>query len=562
MTFSNFKYTRPDYDKIKTEYQKAIDVLNSDANLDEVLKTIRELNKFVDDIDSDFSICQIRYTLNTTDEFYEKENEYCDELGPKLGEVADEYNHALIKSKYLNELKKEFGSLLFDKIQMRIEAFDPVIVPLLIEEGKKVSEYQKIIANIEIEYNGQKLTIPQAGKFMESKDRKVRKEVCDLMWDGYKKVSDKVEKIYDDLVHLRNDMAIKLGYKNFIELGYKNLGRIGYNALDVKKYRDEIYKDIVPLATEILEKQRARLGLDTLYNYDRALFYKNGTVEPHGTTKEKLDKALKMYELMSNETGSFARFMVDHELLDLDSRKGKANGGYCTFISRYKAPFIFANFNNTLDDIGTLTHEFGHAFQVYQTRDFEIDEYRWPTLEACEIHSMSMEFFTWPYMNLFFDDPLKYQYQHLSESILFLPYGAAVDEFQHIIYENPNLTPCERKEVWRDLERKYEPALHYDNEFLNEGSYWIRQSHIFTSPFYYIDYTLAQNCAHQFFVKMLDNYDKAFSDYIRLCKLGGSKPFLELVKDAGLVNPFTPGSLKDVSKKLKEWLDSKDDQKL
>lgn len=562
MKFKDYEYKRPEFEDIKSKFDKVNSVLKSDASFDEVLKAIHTFNEERKVIDTMGTLASIRNSINTQDEFYEKEEEYWDELGPKIQELFNEYNKNLLASPHLDKLKKEFGDLLFKQIELEMRTFDPKIVPLLIEEGKKTTEYQKLMASIEIEYKGEKLNIPQAGKYLESSDRLERKTVNDLIWNATEKVIDKIDHIYDDLVHIRDKMAKELGFKNYVELGYMRLGRVDYNAEDVRKYRDEVLHDIVPLAEKIVKKQAKRIGIDDLYSYDLNVFYKDGNCVPLGSTQEKLEKTLKMYQEMNPEIGKFAKYMVDHELVDLDSKKGKAGGGYCTFIPLYKSPFVFANFNGTIGDVGTLTHEFGHAFQVYCTRDFEVQEYHWPTLEACEIHSMSMEFFTYPWMNLFFDDVLKYKYQHLSESITFLPYGVSVDEFQEKVYENPDMTIEERKALWRSIEQKYEPYKKYDNEFLNKGNRWVRQSHIFSTAFYYIDYTLAQNCAHQFFVRSLENYDEALKDYINLCKLGGSKSFLELVKAAKLVNPFTKGSLKKVSTKLDEWLDAIDDSKL
>jgi M3 family oligoendopeptidase len=271
-----------------------------------------------------------------------------------------------------------------------------------------------------------------------------------------------------------------------------------------------------------------------------------------------------MYSELSPETKEFFDFMIENQLMDLISKKGKAGGGYCTYISKYKAPFIFSNFNGTSGDVDVLTHEAGHAFQVYSSRNYETPEYNFPTYEACEIHSMSMEFFTYPWMNLFFEEEVdKYKYFHLSEALLFIPYGVTVDEFQHFVYENPNATPRERKSAWRAIERKYLPHRNYEaNEYLEKGGWWHQQGHIFETPFYYIDYTLAQICAFQFFKKATENREKAWSDYLRLCKAGGSASFLELVKLANLVSPFENGCIASVIDHIEAYLNNIDDTKL
>lgn len=271
-----------------------------------------------------------------------------------------------------------------------------------------------------------------------------------------------------------------------------------------------------------------------------------------------------MYDELSKETGEFFRYMNENNLMDLVAKKGKAGGGYCTYIENYKSPYIFSNFNGTSGDIDVLTHEAGHAFQVYSSRHFEIPEYNWPTYEACEIHSMSMEFFTWPWMELFFkEDTDKYKFSHLSSGLLFLPYGVSVDEFQHWVYENPEATPAERNQQWRAIERKYLPHKDYDgNAYLEAGGFWQRQGHIYNSPFYYIDYTLAQICAFQFWKRSRENQEEAWNDYARLCKLGGSMPFTELVREANLISPFEEGCVESVIGEIETWLDSVDDSKL
>ncbi|NLV75883.1 MAG: M3 family oligoendopeptidase, partial [Tissierellia bacterium] len=306
-----------------------------------------------------------------------------------------------------------------------------------------------------------------------------------------------------------------------------------------------------------------RLGLDELKYYDEPLEYLTGNAKPKGDSKWILENGKKMYKELSKETHEFFTFMVERELLDLVSKKGKMSGGYCTYISDYESPFIFSNFNGTSGDVDVLTHEAGHAFQVYMSRNLKVPEYSFPTMEAAEIHSMSMEFITWPWMGLFFEEEVdKYKFSHLAGAVSFIPYGVTVDEFQHFVYENPQASPEERKSKWREIEKKYLPFRDYeDNDLLNRGGYWFRQGHIFSTPFYYIDYTLAQVCAFQFWIKTRDNREKAWEDYLRLCKAGGSKSFLELVELADLKNPFADGTIKEVIKPIKEWLNSVDDSK-
>ena len=278
---------------------------------------------------------------------------------------------------------------------------------------------------------------------------------------------------------------------------------------------------------------------------------------PHGEPEWILEQGVRMYDELSPETKEFFDMMVEKDLLDLVNKDGKQGGGYCTYINDYKVPFIFSNFNGTSGDIDVLTHEVGHAFQVYKSRHIEIPELAFPTYESCEIHSMSMEFFCWPWMDLFFkEDVDKYKYSHLAGAITFIPYGVLVDEYQHFVYDNPTATKEERKAEWRRLEKQYLPHKDYEGcDFLERGGWWHQQGHVFGNPFYYIDYTLAQICALQFWKRMNNNDEKAWTDYLALCDVGGSKSFVELVKVGNLKSPFEDGCVGSVIADIKAWLD-------
>ncbi|MDD2338376.1 MAG: M3 family oligoendopeptidase, partial [Geobacteraceae bacterium] len=368
-------------------------------------------------------------------------------------------------------------------------------------------------------------------------------------------------RLYDELVKIRTVIARKLGFETFTPLGYARMNRTDYAADMVAGYRDQVLRAVVPVSQRLRARQARRLGLPALKYYDEPLEFLSGNAKPKGSPDWMVNNARQMYQEMSPETGEFFQFMQDGSLMDLVARPGKAPGGYCTFIPDLKAPFIFSNFNGTSDDVDVLTHEAGHAFQVYQSRNNALSEYVWPTLEACEIHSMSMEFLAWPWMDRFFEEETgKYRFAHLSGALLFIPYGVTVDEFQHWVYEHPEASPQERKATWRAIERKYLPHRDYeDNAFLESGAFWFRQGHIFGSPFYYIDYTLAQISAFEFWGKAQQNRTSAWKDYLRLCQAGGSLSYLGLLKLAGLCNPFEEGSIETIMGPVSAWLDSVDD---
>jgi M3 family oligoendopeptidase len=527
-------------------------------------KAVDEFNKINNTVATMETLANIRNSINSNDKFYDEEQEYFNEQGPVFNEVVNDFKKSLFESKFRPELEEKYGKYLFDKIEVSLKTFKPEIIEDQVQENKLVTKYSKLIASAKIEFQGEVYNLPQMSPFSQSLDRNIREQAQLAVSKFFGDNEAEFDSIYDELVKVRHQMAVKLGYENYIDLGYDRLGRTDYNSEMVKTYRDQVYKDIVPLSQNLISRQGRRLGISDLKYYDLSLKFLTGNAKPDGDKNYLVNAAKNMYEEMSKETGEFINFMLEHNLLDLEAKPGKHSGGYCTFITDYKSPFIFANFNGTSGDVDVLTHEAGHAFQVYQSRNFEIADYMWPTYEACEIHSMSMEFFAWPWMKNFFGkDELKYKYSHLSEALIFIPYGVSVDEFQHFVYGNPNATPNERKAKWREIEKKYLPHKNYEgNDVLERGCYWFRQGHIFQAPFYYIDYTLAQVLAFQYFIKSRENYKEAWAGYVALCKLGGSKPFLELVEAAGLDNPFKEGSLTKAVNKIDDILDSFDDRSL
>ena len=564
MKFNEYKYEHLDLEKIKKEFSELIKSFEKAENVEGQVNAFDEIIKLRNHIETMQTLVSVRHSIDTNDEFYDKENEYMDEISPILFGFTNDFYKALVNSKFKDELIQKYGKFLFDLAENTLKTFSPEIIPDAQEENRLSSKYSKLIASAKIDFDGKELNLSQMVPYTQSKDRNIRFEAAKKVAQFFAENQDEFDNIYDSLVKVRTRMAQKMGYKNFVEFGYKQLSRLEYDAKMVEDYRKQVLENIVPLHTELRERQGKRLGVDKLKFYDEAIKFNSGNADPHGSPEWILNNGKTMYKELSKETDEFFTFMTENNLLDLLSKKGKMSGGYCTYIPEHKAPFIFANFNGTSHDIDVLTHEAGHAFQVYQSRGFEVPEYLWPSYEACEIHSMSMEFLTWPWMDLFFEnDTDKYKFIHLSEALLFIPYGVTVDEFQHWVYENPEATPKERREKWIEIEKKYLPTRDYGEvEELKNGIFWFRQGHIFSSPFYYIDYTLAQVCAFQFWIKSRENREKAWQDYLNLCKLGGSKPFFELMKSANLKNPFEEGTLAFVIPKIKEYLDNVDDMNL
>ncbi len=563
MKFQDYVYQRPDVDAIKQKYVAFTEAFKAAKDANKQAEIIKQVFGLIDEVDTMYQLVSIRYSLNTQDDFYEAEMNFMDEVSPELQNYVNEFNKLVYASPFKPELVKVFGQHYFNQLEVSLQSFDEKIIPLLQEENKLNSKYSKVVASAQIEFDGGVYNLSQMSPFTQSKDRETRHRAQLKISEFFESKEAELDDIYDQLVSVRNQAAQALGYANFVELGYKRLGRTDYGSKEVKAYREQIKRDVVPFVEKLVARKAKRLGIQDLKSYDTISFL-SGNPTPKGDLDWQVAQATTMYKALSKETDEFFTFMKDSGLLELDSKKGKAGGGYCTFIPGYKAPFIFANFNGTSHDVDVLTHEAGHAFQVYQSREFINPMQRFPGYEACEIHSMSMEFFAWPWVPLFFkEDAQKYYFSHLSGAISFLPYGALVDEFQHEIYENPSMSKDERKATWRRLEKQYIPSRDYDDDqFMEKGTYWFRQSHIFQSPFYYIDYTLAQVCAFQYWIRDHKDHQEAWSSYVDLCKLGGSKGFVALMKDAKLDSPFEDGTILRTIQPLEAFLNTIDDTKL
>jgi M3 family oligoendopeptidase len=561
MRFTEFQYHRPKIDEVEKRFADLLAEFKGAATLAEQDEKMAAINSLRREFESMDQIAKVRHTVDTYHEEYKREHDYFDQVRPVYQGLISDYYRELVGSRFREELEEKWGKQLFVKAELMLKTFAPEIIGDLQTENKLASEYTSLLASAKIMFEGEERNLSQLIPFQLSPDREVRRSANEVKYDFFQANQEKLDHIYDQLVKVRTNIARKLGYRDYVELGYARLHRSDYNPELVKGFRDQVLQHIVPIAKKLKERQAKRIGVASLKYYDEKFIFKSGNPKPQGNAAQIIENGRKMYRELSPETGEFFHFMVNNQLMDLVSKSGKSGGGYCTFISKYSSPFIFSNFNGTSGDIIVLTHEAGHAFQVYLSREFQVPEYYWPTLDAAEIHSMSMEFFAWPWMELFFgEDTEKFKFMHLSESMVFIPYGVTVDEFQHIVYSKPELTPGERKQAWRELEQKYLPYWDYQgNDYLEQGSYWHQQGHIFKNPFYYIDYTLAQVCSFQFWKKTNEDKAAAWGDYLKLCQAGGSKPFGELVELANLTSPFQDGCVEEVVAEIEDWLNQVDD---
>ena len=545
-------YKRVDMDEVERKYKDIIERTKNAASGEEQFEIHKEYYKFSGDLETNMTLAYIRHDIDTTDEFYEKEQDFYDEKMPIIRNYETEYGKVLYESPYRDVLEQKMGKVPFKNIEIAQKSFDEKIIPLMQEENALGSRYDKLIATAKIPFDGEVYNLSLMKKFQTSPDREVRKRAWKAVSDYFLSVTDEIDEIYDKMVKNRTEQARQLGYENYIELAYYRMNRNCYDQKMVENFREQVKKYFVPFANKLHERRRERIGVDKLSFIDNDVYFTQGNPQPTGTPEEILAAGEKMYHELSPETDEFFRFMRENELFDVLGRKTKKQGGYMTYLPNYKSPFIFANFNGTSGDVDVITHECGHAFQGYLTRNEEVREVADITMETAEIHSMSMEYFTYGWMGLFFGDRKDdYLTMHLEDSSAFVPYGCMVDEFQHIVYAKPEMTPAERKQVWLDLEKVYRPHMDYgDDPFYSKGGYWQRQPHIFQSPFYYIDYCLASICAMQFKVMMDDDFKTAWSRYEQLCRLSAKDFFVNVIQEVGLQNPFEDGCIEPLVEKL------------
>ena len=544
--FSTLEYRRPDLDQLKKQLAEWKAAVEDAGSYEELRAIFLQRDRVFCELNTQCTLAYVRNTLDTRDEFYEKEVEYLDEAGPLLEQADVAFNEAVAGSRFRPELEKEFGKQLFVGIDLQKKLFCEENIPLRQRESRLTNEYQKIMATAEIPFDGKTLNLYGVQKYFENPDREVRRAAVRAYSKFYQDNEPRLEEIWDELIRIRNQIGKNLGYENYIPVGYLEQGRTDYGEKEVAAFREQVRTVLVPLCRKLYKAQAKRLGLDAVCFCDEKMIFPDGNAEPAGDDAFMVRTAQQMYHEISPDTGEFIDFMIEHELMDLQNKPGKASTGYMTSLPSLKAPFVFSCFNHTIFDMQVLTHELGHAFAGYMAmRSQPISDYYGESTDIAEIHSMSMEQFAYPYAERFFGNQAdKFRFAHLQEAITFVPFGVAVDEFQHICYAHPELTPKERTYQWHLLEQKYMPWRKYeDDPFLESGGYWYHKLHIYLYPFYYINYTLTTMGAMEFKKKYAEDKNAAWQDYLNLCKVGGSRSYLETLRYANLSVPFEEGAV-------------------
>lgn len=549
MTFNQYQYEQVPLTPIDPEISNIPDRLLKAESKEEFLELLNQADAFKRKLATMYNICYIRHTINTQDEFYSAENDYYDQNMPAAEQFSTRLSQAVMDSRFQELALKELGETYFLNARLAQKAFSPEIAEDMAEENRLQSEYQKLIASARIQFDGQTVNLSRLTPFKESPDREVRQRAWEAESKFMEENGEKLDEIFDKLVKTRTRMAKKLGFNSFTEVAYRRLKRASYGRKETDAFCEQVRREIVPLATHLIKLQHDRNNIEDAMIWDRSLSFKEGNPCPQGTPEEIFEKGRKMYTELSPITAEFIEFMLSNGLFDVLSRDGKASGGYCTSIPDFQAPFVFANFNGTAGDVEVLTHECGHALNSYiSLRKVKYIEQEEPSYDIAEIHSMGMEFMTYPFMGLFFGDKKdKFIYQHLASAIIFLPYGCMVDRFQHIVYDNPELTPQERHKEWLKLEAAYRPDIDYGNiSYFAKGGWWQRQLHIYMHPFYYIDYCLAQSAAFMLYNIMRENYEAGWEKYIALVNKGAELTYTQLLAEMGLDSPFEEGALRRI----------------
>ncbi|WP_425617087.1 M3 family oligoendopeptidase [Anatilimnocola sp. NA78] len=538
----------PQYDEVAREYAELEAAFARATTAEQTAEVVDRWDQIRRRLETWGALVSLRFNQDTRNEQYKKDREYSDELNPRLTDLDVKIKRLLLASPHRAALETKYGPQAFALWSADVMTFEPSIQEHLVREAKLQAEYGEVMATAQLTFRGETLNHSAIVKYREDPDRNTRHEAEQVRWQWYADNRPQLDRIFTDMVNLRHEMARTLKFNNFVELGYQRMKRVDYNAADVARFRDEVRQHVVPLAVELRKKQAQDLGVDKLMFWDDAIHDVQGNPAPHGDHDWMVERAHEMFAAMHPELANFFQLMTTAKLTDLKNREGKSPGGFCTSFPSYGLPFIFANFNGTKHDVEVFTHEVGHAYQGYLSREQPLIDYLWPTYESCEIHSMGLEFLTWPHMEKFFGaDAERFRRIHLTQGLLFLPYGVAVDHFQHLVYERPQATAAERHGMWQEVERLYLPWRDYgDLPHVVDGGFWQFQRHIYLHPFYYIDYTLAQTCALQLWVRSQKEPEQTLADYNALCRRGGEAPFQALARGAGLISPFEPGCLRDV----------------
>ena len=521
--------------------------INSKEELEKWLSDMSELEAMIHE---DFCWRQIKMTCDTTDKQLEESfNFFCTQIQPNIQPYAFELNKKLVNAPFINELDKDKYFTYLRSIRKSIELFREENIPLESEIAVLQQKYGMITGRMMVEINGKEYTLQQAGKFLESHDRNLREEVYRKVNERRLQDKDELNKLFNELIQKRNQEALNAGFENYRDFKFRQLGRFDYTKEDTFRFHESVKQHVLPLVNKIYADKKEKLKVDTLRPWDTEA-EPEGTkpLMPFETGKELLDKTIECFTRLRPFFGDCLRKMNEMKRLDLESRSGKAPGGYNMPLAESGAPFIFMNAAGQMHDVITIVHEGGHAVQSFLTHSLELNSFKDYPIEIAEVASMAMELFTMDHWDVFFDnkeDLKRAKEHHLERVITIFPWIAVIDKFQHWVYENPNHTIEERSKRWTEIFHEFsEGIIDYSGleKYVENG--WQKQLHLFEVPFYYIEYGIAQLGAIGLWMQYKKNPEQALDNYMNALSLGGTKTLPELYKAAGLKFDFSPENIK------------------
>ncbi|GAB6966464.1 M3 family oligoendopeptidase [Komagataeibacter kakiaceti JCM 25156] len=553
--FDSLVFPRPAQDALALRFGQVSTLLDQ-GNVPDAARLFDAIRR---DYESWSALVNLRFAQDTTSTGARSERDYADALTPHVTAHEVALKRRLLEYPDPTAVAGVITPHTLELWRTDITTFDPRIADALEEEARLSGTYTALLASARLEIGEECVNLSGLAPYAESTDRAVRQEAERVRWAFFERNARQLDALFDQMVHLRHGMARTLGYDSYIPLAYRRMRRSDYGPADVARFRDDVRTHVVPLVHDILRQRCETMGWDVLYSWDEPLIDPHGNPRPAGGHDLLMARAQTMFDRMGGDLGAFFGLMRDGGYLDLVNRPDKAGGGFCTAFPTVGMPFIFASFNGTQHDINVFTHEMGHAYQNWKSRDLPAIDLLWPTMDAAEVNSMALEFLTWPHIDLMVapGQGERFRRMHLISSLSFLPYGVCVDHFQHEIYARPDMTPAQRHETWREMERRYLPWRDYGGlPHPARGGRWQAQGHIYRSPFYYIDYALALCCAMQFWIRSRSDPQGAMDAYVALCARGGAQPFTRLVRSAGLNSPFQPGALADVVRTARDILNT------
>lgn len=529
--------------------------LNDTRSFDKTLSYIDKINEIRDNFLTLYWISYIGYLLNIKDEKYLESEKVMGELEPLMENLKLQYYSYLNSSKYKEDLKPIIGSRVFEIAKNESILLNDSLTNIASKEKELYKKYLRLIVGTKFEFENNEITLSMLNTYMDSDDREMRKKAFDKREEILLSFEEEIDSIYDELIAIRTLAAQNLGFKSYSMVGNIKMNRIGYDQDDIIIFREEVKKHIVPLMKELKDMQEKRLGIEKLMYYDDSYLFSDGNPKIVGDLDVVISSTSEILHSVNKESALLFDKMITNNLIDLSNGENKSSGGVTTYLPNYKTPMFIKKYLGTDDNITTIHHEFGHTQQLYYSRNLKYHENRWPTFDICEIHSTTMEFLMYPYLDKYFkEDVNKYKIKHLTKTLSTIVTKCQVDEFQHFIYDNPNITIQDRKDKWISLNTEYFPYIDYDTEYQAHGIKWQTIASI-DNPFYCIDYAIASICALSFYDKMKLDEQSAWNDFINMCKIGGSKSLNEIIEVSNLNNPFVKGSVERVAKTISNDID-------